>query len=113
MQSQIRRGYQGLQSQGTAKGICSWAHIISSKHDKEFFALLNESEALGAKAAVSHVAEMMSELEQHATREHLAADGLRGAVCRVVRVRERRACDGVRERRAQRAEAKIGMVSER
>ena len=55
-------------------------HLVGRAHQREFFELLDQSEALGAKAAVLHVAEMMSELQERAVREQLAADALRSAV---------------------------------
>ena len=48
-------------------------HVISGQHEKEFFEQLNNSEALGAQAAVLRVAEMLSDLGQRATRELMAA----------------------------------------
>ena len=48
-------------------------HVISGQHEKEFFEQLNDSEALGAQAAVLRVAEMLSDLGQRATRELMAA----------------------------------------
>ena len=54
--------------------------MVSGKHEREFFALLDQSEALGAKAAVLRVAEMVSDLEQRATSDQLAATALRGEV---------------------------------
>ena len=47
--------------------------MISGQHEKEFFEQLNDSEALGAQAAVLRVAEMLSDLGQRATRELMAA----------------------------------------
>ena len=55
-------------------------HVISGQHEKEFFELLDNSEALGAQAAVLRVAEMLSDLGQRATCELMAADALRGEV---------------------------------
>jgi hypothetical protein len=52
-------------------------HVISGQHEKEFFELLDNSEALGAQAAVLRVAEMLSDLGQRATCELMAADALR------------------------------------
>jgi hypothetical protein len=54
--------------------------VISGQHEKEFFELLNNSEALGAQAAVLRVAEMLRDLGQRATREQMAAEALRGEV---------------------------------
>ena len=48
-------------------------HVISGQHEKEFFEQLNDSEALGAQAAVLRVAEMLSDLGQRATHELMAA----------------------------------------
>ena len=48
-------------------------HVISGQHEKEFFEQLNNSEALGAQAAVLRVAEMLSDLGQRATHELMAA----------------------------------------
>jgi hypothetical protein len=73
-------------------------HVISGQHEKEFFELLNNSEALGAQAAVLRVAEMLRDLGQRATREQMAAEALRPA-----REEEQRAVGGRPQRRTPRA----------
>lgn len=56
------------------------SHVISSSHEREFFALLQQSETLGAQAAVARVTELVAELERRAMGEQLAAHALRAEV---------------------------------
>lgn len=56
------------------------AHVVSSVHEQEFLALLGQSEALGAQAAVRSVAEMVGQLAYRAAGEELEAGAVREEV---------------------------------
>ena len=56
------------------------AHVVSGVHAHEFFAQLDQAEAVGAQAAVLRVAELLGALEQRASETDLTASALRSEV---------------------------------
>ena len=56
------------------------AHVVSGVHAHEFFAQLDQAEAVGAQVAVLRVAELLGALEQRASETDLTASALRSEV---------------------------------